>query len=214
MYDTDQWFATHVVCDELGPYPAEVRTMRWNGFLRPRFRRDVVERIVADTANRDTTTPDGYPTVSLAGDTAEVRTFGAASELEEACRPEGGWYHLGAGYWPWEEHITQETYIYAAWRQGARPLRAAPGGTWTVVFQDNGHWMAVLDVFPAQQRLDQQELVAVLFTEALGSYVVPADTPQDAEEAARRHFAAERADVLPDAVTRPHAWPSVRIAGL
>lgn len=95
-----EWADTVVCIDErLGPFPAQVLPGdRWNGFLKPRFTREVAERIVervnGSPHRRGTDTAwfewDGDDLVEHIPDFGDERTT-----------PMDGYYHIGAGAWVW-----------------------------------------------------------------------------------------------------------------
>jgi hypothetical protein len=104
---TTRWIPAHVAIDTvLGPYPAQVAAgEHWNGWAVPRFTREVVERIAADThALAERLDPDTVVLVRLRGRRAELVTDpGTGEEAIKTVTPDAdGRYAIGARAWTWD----------------------------------------------------------------------------------------------------------------
>ncbi|MGW4890746.1 hypothetical protein ACWEQL_00530 [Kitasatospora sp. NPDC004240] len=100
-------------------------------------------------------------------------------------------------------------------RSRLRRGRAGPD-EWTVAVADHGDWCAVLAIYPtpaASETEHREALFCELYAAGLASSEVTAPDPAAAELATRRWFAADRADVDPDATCKPLAFPETRIPG-
>ncbi|MFB7763671.1 hypothetical protein [Streptomyces xiamenensis] len=208
-----QWFPTQVDLDNLGPYRAEVTVHRWNGFMCPRFDRQEVERLAADT-ERLAEGRSGVDVVRINGDNVEIwstafsRT-GSDYELVESYPESDGRWEVGSYQWAWQECTDRDTTWYREWTGQTLSYDYAKADTWTVAFADHGYYMAVLGTF--RTPLNDSELSVSLWASHLSSYILTAPNNREAERRARAHFAQDRADVHPGDRVMPLALPNTRI---
>jgi hypothetical protein len=215
---SNDWFTSVVVSRSLnlGPYQAQV-SPRGVGVYDVRFTGDVIEQIARDI-NR--LADPSHPTLHLEQDIAEIHPPPAHTPAEtpvSRVEPDtDGRYQLGRELWEWTEHADcGHSRLDALLRDVAR-TRYKPVGPqeWTVAFADHGWRMVPLAILPTPAEESVHfELWHTLYQSALGSYEVTAPTEFDAELAARRFFATDRADADPHATTQTLAMPGTRIPG-
>jgi hypothetical protein len=215
---SNDWFTSVVVCrtSKLGPYQGQVSPQDL-GVVEARFTRDVIEQIAGDI-NRST--DSRQPTLHLDQDVAEIHAPLAqapAGEIVARVEPDtNGRYRLGRRPWVWTEytdhdHGRLDTLLRELVLSGYQPVGSEE---WTVAFADHGWRMVPLAVLPTPADESVHfELWRALYQSALGSYEVTAPTAFDALLAARRFFAADRADADPKATTQTLAMPGTRIPG-
>lgn len=96
-----EWIDT-VVCidDYLGPFPAQVRPFdRWNGWLKPRFTREVAEQLV-EQFNSKQDQRDSDPT-RFAWEGDDLIEHCEDPEDDERLTARAGYYHVGSAAWVW-----------------------------------------------------------------------------------------------------------------
>ena len=193
------WYRTQVVCSDLGPYEAEV-TVGYDGGLTPRFTRNTVARIAADTA---ALSPEGVRIV-LNGTVAEAHKPVEEGGGVELILPDAvGRYQVG-DEWYWEEFSDRCTPGFE--RDLADVCRddyPAREGEWTVTFGDYGAYMALGITVRTPAGEQYAELHQVISRYGLSSYEISAPSIVDAEVEARQRFELERADFDPATESGP-----------
>jgi hypothetical protein len=144
-----RWVPAYVQVGDLGPYPAQIASgYHWQHGVIPRFDRQVVAHIAADTQARALRTPnraaeqvivDGaegnlevflvrLPDIVANQDGARLLPIGAKVELEKVAADPDGWYPVAACRWRWDAVLP--------------PMRLAPiidsDGAWVPVFEPEG----------------------------------------------------------------------------
>ncbi|MFD1323256.1 hypothetical protein [Micromonospora sonneratiae] len=87
-----------------GPYPCQIEPRDWNGWVRPRFTRDVAAQLIADLKqewHRGGEHPGSLPGQLLEG--GEVLLLHDEGVQEVISADDDDMFAVGAGTWMWEE---------------------------------------------------------------------------------------------------------------